>query len=479
MSSKAIIVGGGLAGLATAAALAERDVSVMLLESRPRLGGRASSFGDRTTETQIDNCQHVTMGCCTNFQHFCRTVGLSDLFRRELELFFIGPGNSTATWHCDRLTASRLPAPFHLFPAFSKISYLKRQDKFQLAKGLKALAAINPNLTSEKTIERWLWDNGQTATAIERFWNLVLVSALGETPNRISVPQAQKVFVDAFLANRSGWEVSIPVVPLDDLYGLRLTEWLAQRGVTIRLRSGVQRLLVDQGTVVAVELRDGQRLSANHFVVAVPHHLVLSLLPVSMRTHPQLAGVNRLQSAPIASVHLWFDRPITTLPHAVFVNRLSQWMFNRSVLQSVRDSRGGQDSHDDKMYYYQIVISAARNLAGLSQRAVAAEVTRELTEVWPETANSQLLHSRLIVEHQAVFSPLPGVDKLRPIQQSPISNLQFAGDWTATGWPATMEGAVRSGYLAAENILRNLGRTAQILQPDLPTSLLSKLVLKL
>ncbi len=466
MAKTTIIVGGGLAGLAAAAALAQRNVSVTLLESRPRLGGRASSFIDRETGTCIDNCQHVSMGCCTNFRHFCDTVGLSDLFRREPELYFIGRDGVV-----NRLTASRLPSPFHLWPSLRKVSYLNRRDRSLLAQGLRELVKSHPSHGNDQTFAEWLRQHRQTSAAIERFWSVVLVSALSETLDRIAVSAARKVFVDGFLANREGWQVLIPAVPLDELYGSRLTEWLTRRGVTVRLQSGVKRLVIDENVATAVELRSGERLRADDFIVAVPHHLVPALLPESLRAHPQFVGIMELEYAPISSVHLWFDRPITSLPHAVLIGRLSQWMFNRTILQ--------RDLPDDRLFYYQIVISAGRHLVGRSQQQTIGEVVRDLAEVWPNTAGAKRVHSRLVTEHKAVFSVKPGAEELRPTGQSPISNLQLAGDWTRTGWPATMEGAVRSGYRAAENVLARHGREEKLLQPDLPIGLLSRLLLGL
>ncbi|MBT4865457.1 MAG: FAD-dependent oxidoreductase [Planctomycetaceae bacterium] len=467
MPENVIIVGGGLSGLAAACALAERGVRVTLLESRPRLGGRAGSFTDRTTGTQIDNCQHVTMGCCTNFQKFCDTVGVSELFRRETQLNFVGPDGSI-----DTLASSWLPAPLHLFGGFRRLRYLSRADRRCLSRGLRSLARTRPANDDRQTFADWLREHRQTPTAIERFWKVVLVSALSETLDRIDVASARKVFVDAFLANRRGWEVQIPTVPLDELYGSRLTDWLTNRHATIRLKCGVEQLLVEDDRVKAVELRGDERLDADEFILAVPHQRVAALLPESLRTIPEVAGLDCLESAPIASVHLWFDRPLTDLPHAAFLERLSQWMFNRTELQS-------DDVSTPPHYYYQIVISASRSIAGMTQEQVIETVVAELAEVWPAVGEAQLVHSRLVTEQKAVFSVLPGADAWRPAQQSFIANLQFAGDWTRTGWPATMEGAVRSGYLAAENVLARLGRPEKLLAPDLPTAPLSKILLGL
>lgn len=498
MQGETIIIGGGLAGLAAATALAERGISVTLLESRPRLGGRASSFLDRQTGTSIDNCQHVSMGCCTNFAHFCRTAGLAEFFRRERELYFIGPGASVS-----RFTAGPWPAPLHLWPALSGLGYLSREDRRRIVQGLWRLAGWRESSGDRMTFEQWLRQHGQTDATIDRFWHVVLVSALSERLDRIDVSAARKVFVDAFLAHRRGWEVEIPQVPLDELYGTRLTDWFTRHGVTVRLKSGVERIGTDGERVNGVQLRNGERLAAEHVILAVPHHRVRTLLPEGVRDDPSLAGVAELESAPISSVHLWFDRPVTLLPHAVFVDRLSQWMFNRTVLQERREfgveesppaatdgahgvppvgfdpSTSGPPALHTRAHYYQIVISASRNLSGRSQQEVIDAVARELAQVWPEAGPAELVHARMVTEHKAVFSPRPGVDQRRPPQQSPVPNLQLAGDWTDTGWPATMEGAVRSGYLAAENVLFHLNRPQKLLQPDLPVAPLSRWMLGL
>ena len=492
-----VIAGGGLAGLAAAVALTERGLPCEVLESRPRLGGRASSFLDPVSGMSIDNCQHVSLGCCTNFRHFCETTGLAEFFRREATLHFIGPEGRV-----DQFSASSLPAPFHLAGAFARLSYLTWHDKFWLARGLKALAR---GVTAEERrlpFSEWLARHGQTPVAISRFWQVVLVSALSESLDRIDVEHARKVFVDTFLAHRDGWFVEIPTVPLDDLYGGRLTEWLISRGTTIRLQTAVERIEIEEGRVSVARMSSGETVGGDEFILALPFFRVRSVLPESLAAHRDLTGIERLEAAPISSVHLWFDRPITELPHAVLVDRLCQWMFNRTALGTAfvptsfntNPQRERSHSKDTDIrthiagwcpettatsngFYYQIVISASRELAGQSREAILAQVLAELTSIWPETARATLLHSRQVTEHRAVFSPLPGVDALRPTQQSPIANLQFAGDWTQTGWPATMEGAVRSGYLAAANVLARLGRPESVVRPDLPVGIWSRLLM--
>ena len=473
MSPRVLIVGGGLAGLAATVALAERGFPCTLVESRPRLGGRARSFHDPTTDSDIDNCQHVTLGCCTNFRAFCETTGLAEFFHRESELNFIGPDG-----RIDLFSAGSLPAPLHLAGAFARLSYLTLADKIGLARGLKALAKQVNAHDDAIPFSDWLMDHGQSENVIRRFWLVVLVSALSESLDRISVGHARKVFVDAFLAHRDGWAVDIPTVPLEKLYGGRLTDWLTSHGVQLRLGTTSERIEVENQHVSGIRMSSKELVKADEYIAALPFYRIGSILPQSLARHPDLAGIAQLQPAPITSIHLWFDRPITDLRHAVFVDRLCQWVFNRTAIAQTSNPAGAANMPSEQAqqsgYYYQIVISASQGLATRSKDEIQREVLQELSAVWPETKEAKLLHSRQVTEHRAVFSPVPGVEDLRPQQQSPIPNLQLAGDWTKTGWPATMEGAVRSGYLAAENILRKHGHSTEVLQPDLPTSPLSR-----
>jgi squalene-associated FAD-dependent desaturase len=461
-ASRVVVVGGGLAGLAAAVSLTADGLPVTLLEARNRLGGRASSFDDPLTGDRLDNCQHVSMGCCTNLQHFCSLVGTQDAFRTEDVLTFIGPDGRQ-----NYFRSSRLPAPLHLWPAFRRLSYLSRADRRELTRGLVALARAKPSALQGQSFQSWLDSHGQSPQVIDRFWRLVLVSALSESLDRIDAAMARKVFVDSFLAHRDGWRIQIPTAPLDEIFGEGVRDWLCTRGAVVVQQSPADALRLTDELAGSVELKDGRAMAGTEFILAVPHFRVHELLPESIRNGPPLSRINEFESAPISSVHLWFDRSITDLPHAVLIDRLSQWMFNRNVLWP-------QYKHTE--YGYQIVISASRDVEEMGREATISAVHDEVCAIWPAAREARLLKSRLVTERRAVFSPTPGCDTLRPPQQSPIANLQIAGDWTQTGWPSTMEGAVRSGFLAAENILRRHGRSHRILQPDLHVSWLSRLL---
>ncbi|MCA9007685.1 MAG: hydroxysqualene dehydroxylase HpnE, partial [Planctomycetaceae bacterium] len=441
-----------------------------------------SSFADKQSEQLIDNCQHVSMGCCFEFNRFCETVGIAGFFQRASELYFIGPDSSGSESKSEQFKVNRfaasplLPAPLHLLPAFGGLSYLSWSEKTELAKGLKQLALEKTDLENEPTIADWLAEHGQSANVIHRFWNVVLVSALSESLDRISLSHARKVFVDGFLRARDSWQVLIPTVPLEHLYGTVIQDYLKQRGTKISLQTGVENIRIDGLQVTGIKLRDGSEMDCPRVVLAVPHQRVFDLLPDDFPGRESLTGIQQLESAPITSVHLWFDREITSLPHAVFVDTLSQWMFNRSRLM--------QNASTESGFYYQIVISASHELTGSArqgrtQSEIIGEVVRELALIWPETNSAELLHSRMVTEHQAVFSVKPGVEQLRPSQRTEVAGLYLAGDWTSTGWPATMEGAVRSGIQAAEFLLADLGRPETILLPPAQSSFLSKILFRL
>lgn len=487
------VIGGGLAGLAAGCALADRGHRVTLLESRPRLGGRASSFEDRESGDLIDNCQHVAMGCCTNYLHFCRMLGIDRYLETQRELHFIDKTGAVSRFRPSRW----LPSPLHLAGPLVSLKYLSIEDKKSISDALSRLVALSrdsrEHVVSEKFLKEFQiteedlnekrrdWNDrltflqflescGQSEHVIHTFWHVVLVSALSESLDNISFKQGAQVFIDGFLRHRRGWEVHVPTAPLDQFYGDSLTQWFEKRDGSIRTNAGVQTVTQhESGRIKSVVLRDDEELNADHVVVAVPWHRALGLLPNEFQL--KYGQLSDIPAAPISSVHLWLDREITELPHAVFVDHLSQWMFNRTRLDLLLQEKD--------RFYYQIVISASYDLKTMSQQEVIDQVLKDLGTAFPETGEAEVLNSRVVTEHKAVFSPRPGVESMRPSQSTPIDNLHLAGDWTDTGWPATMEGAVRSGYLAAESVLNQLGEYEPILQPDLKTGRFARWLYKL
>ncbi|MBP3958230.1 hydroxysqualene dehydroxylase HpnE [Gemmata sp. G18] len=447
-TASAVVVGGGLAGLAAAVGLAGQGVRVTVLESRGRLGGRAGSFTDPTTGQMVDACQHVSMGCCTNLAHFLRTAGVDHLLAPQPKLYFVTPDRRTSVFKADPW-----PAPFHLGRALMGAHYLTPLDKLRVGYGLVRMLAEHPD--ADPPLLPWLKAHRQNARTIERFWAIVLTSALNETVDRVGLKYARKVFRDGFVRHRDGFTVHVPTVPLGRLYGDELRAWLSAHNVEVRENAGVKRLAMGEKGLRGVELRDGSTLSADWYVLAVPFDRVIDVLPEELvAREPYFANVKNLTASPITSVHLWFDRPVMKLPHAVLIDCLGQWVFDRGEVAP------GE-------FYLQVVVSAARDLKGLGRDEIQRRIVDELARVFPPVGLAKLLRAKVVTEHTATFSAVPGIDQWRPVQASPVANLAVAGDWTATGWPATMEGAVRSGYLAAEAILARAGRPAKLVQPEL------------
>jgi squalene-associated FAD-dependent desaturase len=467
-SERVVIAGGGLAGLAAAVALTNQGIPVTLLEARERLGGRATSYPDSQTGELVDNCQHVSMGCCTNLRWFCETVAVADRFDTAEQLTFIDRAGEATPFR-----ASRLPAPLHLLPAFARIPYLTWRDKLRLARALRRLARLRPDSPSQTdSFLDWLRSERQSDAAISCFWEVVLVSALSETLDRIDIGHARKVFVDGFLRNRAGWEVHIPQVPLDQLFGAPVITWLQARGANVRTHTAVTELRGSGGIVTEVVTRAGESLVGGDFVLALPSDRLAPLIANGWSESPGMTelrqSLERFEFAPITSLHFWLDRPLCDLPHAVLLERTSQWVFRRAGASSPHEATGRSG------FQWQVVVSASRSLKGLPREQVRDAVLTELRDAFPVAREAQLFHWRMVTESRAVFSPVPGIEQWRPPQQSPIPNLQLAGDWTATGWPATMEGAVRSGLLAAQNILARRGQPTKLLQPDLPAARLAR-----
>lgn len=462
------VVGGGLGGLAAAVALRQRGCGVELFEQRKQLGGRAASFRDPQTGGLVDHCRHVALGCCTNLADFCRRIAVADGFHRYDRLHFFGP---EGTRH-DFAPSRWLPAPLHLGPALMRLGYLSFGERAAILRAMLRLAnARIENDRNEETIGAWLRRHGQSDRVIEQFWSVVLVSALSETVDRASLAAAKKVFLDGFLASRGACRLEVPKVPLGEMFDRPAAAWLREHDVAVHLGTRIRRVDGDARRATGVVLPDGSRREFDFVVVAVPWRGVRALFPPPMSaTMPALDGLEKLRPAPITAVHLWFDRPITPLPHAVLVGKLSPWLFSggEHVLPGI----------SEPAHYYQLVVSASHELTGRHRTEVLAEVRRDLEAVWPDTRAARLLHWRVIRQPAAVFSPRPGQQRLRPAQQTPIQNLLLAGDWTATGWPATMEGAVRSGYLAAEGILGSSGSDDRVLVPDFPRSRLVRYLVR-
>jgi len=458
-----IVIGGGLAGLAAGAALAESGWRVRLFEQRPFLGGRATSYVLPDGE-HVDNCQHVTLGCCTNLADFYQRIGSADKIKFFDRLFFLDPQGRRG-----EMQAGILPAPFHMTGSFAKFAPLTLRDKLSIA---RAMLDILRSKGKPRDLEapggismlEWLSRRRQTQRAIDRFWRVVLVSALDEELDRTDARFGVDVFWKAFLSNRTGYRMGVPAVPLANLYDGCKSE-IEKRGGEVTLRAPVRGLKIENGEIAGVRFDDAKEERAGAYVFAVPHTALAELLPESVKqSDPSLSNLDKIKVSPITGVHFWFDRQVMKEPFITLLDTTTQWIFNKSALYA-GPHKAGKSTIGEQ--YLQLVISASYDLLQKSRQEIIDVCLQEVRRALPAARDAQLLKATVIKEAAATFSPEPGVDRWRPKQESSVPGLFLAGDWTATGWPATMEGAVRSGYLAAEAVLRAHGTPRTFLQPDL------------
>ncbi|HTW47717.1 MAG TPA: hydroxysqualene dehydroxylase HpnE [Acidobacteriaceae bacterium] len=460
------VIGGGLAGIAAACALADAGYRVQLLERRPYLGGRASSYEHPGTGEVIDNCQHVLIGRCTALIDLYHRLGATDSIRWYDRFTFLTPGGPNAKSTVSVIEPGSLPAPFHSTLAFLRAPAFSPADKLAIARGLSAfLRSLPPD--SDENFLHWLRRHGQTERAIARFWHPVLVSALNEDLDRVSVHYAAKVFRESFLLSPQAGRMGIPAIPLSELYG-RAIDYLRARSGEVSLRTSVTGLAPSKnGWLVTAGDRT---IPADAVILALSFEAMAALLP-ALPANPAAedlaARLAQFEHSPITGIHLWFDREFTTLDHAVLLDTTIQWMFNKSRLQPAHRAAGEN--------YIELVVSSSKSLVAMQRQEIIDLAMRELAQFFPALGSATLLKAAVVKEVRATYSVCPGIDRIRPASASSWPGIFLAGDWTATGWPATMEGAARSGYFAAEALTCSLGLPRAFMVPELPPAGLMRL----
>jgi squalene-associated FAD-dependent desaturase len=454
------IAGGGLAGLAAACALADSGFRVTLFERRPYLGGRASSYEHPGTNEVVDNCQHVLFRVCTNLVEFYRRIGVEDKIRWFDDMTFIEPGGRASIMH-----ASPLPAPLHTAPSFLRFPFLKMKDKLVISRAITALTLTQQPDTG-KSFLQWCHDHNQTSNAIERFWKPILVSALSEDLDLISISSAAQVVRES-MKSPEARHMGVPNIPLTDLYNAA-GDYIRARGGEIFFRTSLETFSPDTSQV-RVRTTDKEQ-SFDYLVLALPFESLDRVLPPTPESAPLREKLTHFESSPITGIHLWFDRQITDLDHAVLLDRTIQWMFHKSRLLATRSGTAS-----DAPSYIELVVSSSKSLIDKSRAEIVDLALKEVREFFPAARAANLVKSTVIKEVRATYSPRPGIDAHRPPQSTAWPRVFLAGDWTATGWPATMEGAVRSGYLAAESLTRAAGNSRRFLSADLPAAGLMRL----
>jgi squalene-associated FAD-dependent desaturase len=396
----------------------------------------------------------VLLGCCTNLIQFYERLGVESKIRWYDRLTFLEPGGRASV-----IEPSALPAPLHNTAAFLRAGCLNFSAKLSIAVAMAALAPAMPRDSGESFLT-WLRRHRQTEQAINRFWKPVLVSALNEELDRVSVPYAAQVVRESFLKSAAAGRMGVPTVPLTDLYNVA-GDYITARGGEVRFRSSVESFLTEPDKVKL--LVSGEESSFDFVVFAVPFDVLSRILPQTSAAESLRQALARFETSPITGIHLWFDRQITDLDHAVLLDRTIQWMFHKSRLLERVENQDGS--------YVELVVSSSKTLVEKSRAEIIELALAELREFFAGARTANLVKSTVIKEIHATYSPRPGVDVYRPRPETIWPRVFVAGDWIATGWPATMEGAVRSGYMAAESAARVAGmRDASFLVPNLPAS---------
>ena len=443
-----IVAGAGVAGLSAALALSNAGARVTLLERRPYIGGRAYSYDHPALDETIDS-QHVVLGCCTNILDLARQAGISDTIRWYDELTFLEPSGRRTF-----LNTSALPAPGHQSLSFLRAPMLDLRDKTAIATGLMHFLRGYPADDTE-SFATWLKRTGQTDRAIRHFWEPVVVGALNDTFDRCSVKYAGKVFHESFLRSPEAGRLGIPAAPLTEFF-TPVVDLATRQGVDFKLKSGVERL--EQLPDNRWQVHAGGQLHTADSVILATDFRQTQALTAALPSSAPISSFDKFIPAPITTIHLWYDRDVTGLDHAVLLDTRIQWVFVKSRIRRWPVERG---------CYLELVISASWPELEMNREAILNSAITEFEAFFPAAKQAKLLKSGLLKEARATFSVTPGLDAFRPTQATQWPGLYFAGDWTATEWPSTMEGAVRSGRLAAGAVA---GDPNRFMAPELPAT---------
>ena len=433
-SGSVLVLGGGLAGIAAAVRLARAGVGVTLLETRKRLGGRATSFVDPVAGRLLDNCQHVLLGCCTQLIDLYRCLGVLDKIRWHKALYFSGDDGRV-----DVLEADDLPAPLHLTRSVMSFRLLNASEKLAIARAMTAMLGLGEE--SCRDLDRvsfgdWLTEHGQGASVIRKFWSVVVTSALNELPERVSARYGIQVFREGFLANEGSYTMGVPDVPLAQLYD-RAEQAIVAAGGRVMLGTGVASLSWNGVRVTSIQTAHGEEYSADRYISALPFDRLAKVCPESMRqADSRFGSLDQFEVSPILGIHLWLALPegqdggmVMDLPHLVLTDSPLHWIFNKGVDEAVR-------CQDRPCQHLHAVVSAAYDLVDQPAESIIqmawVELSRALVN---ETSTAPLrpVYARVIKEKRATISVSPGTDASRPSTRGLVSNLYLAGDWVCNG----------------------------------------------
>jgi len=464
-SADVLIIGAGVAGLAAAEALSRVGAKVALVERKPYVGGRAYSYLHPALDEAIDS-QHVLVECCTNLVDLFARCGAAKHIRWYDSIPFLEPATASHGVRRSDIGSGVLPAPMHSALRFLSADMLSFGDKLGIARALLGFLRGYPASDAEPFSE-WLRRARQSERSIRHFWEPVVVSTLNDSFERSSTRYAGQVFHELFLKNSRGSRQGIPTQPLSEFYA-HLANLAVKQGTALHLRSSVDRIqqLAD-GTWQAID-SSYEAYTAPNLILALPYEQAaktLATLPEdSLQRQHLLPAFTHFVSAPFTTIHLWLDRSITDLDQAALLDTRIQWMFNKSRIR--RDEPGERNKPGE---YLELVIAASFAELHRTREDILSSAVDELAQFFPAMRQAKVLKSGILKEARATFSVVPGLDIYRPLADAG-NGLYLAGDWTRTGWPSTMEGAARSGRLAAEAVAAACGQSSKFLAPDLPAS---------
>lgn len=432
--ARIVVCGGGLAGIAAACEATGLGAEVTLVERRPFLGGRAYSFTDDAGR-ELDNGQHVFLGCCPAYVRLMRLIGSERHLARQrlLSIPVLAPDGSRAD-----LAATRgLPSPLHLTRALAGYGHLTPAERARVARAMSRLGALGPRKRARLdgiSFADWLERNGQSREAIERFWDLVVLPTCNDRSHRVSAALAAFVFSEGMLSTRDASAIGWSRVPLTRLVEPAVERFLSARGSRV-----IRRTAVAEAGPGGVLLTDGTELASDGVVLALPPDRARDVSSAAIPDDPGLGY------SPIVNVHLFHDRPVLDEPFVAVIDSPAQWVFDRRGMSGVPG-----DPH------VVVSISAAHAEMGVPRAELAEAMAEEVARVIPGARDARLRDWAVIKEAKATFAAAPGQAARRPGARTALERVALAGAWTATGWPATMEGAIRSGIRAAREVMGDL-----------------------
>ena len=474
MRGRVVVVGGGLAGITAAIALAESGADVTLLEARPRLGGATCSF--HRDGLIVDTGQHVFLGCCSAYRGLLAKLGMTEHapLQDRFDVTVLAPGRSVSQPRRARLRRTALPGPLHMLPALGRYPFLSWAERAQVARPALAMRRVDPAAPAADT-ERfgdWLAARGQSERARRALWDLFSVSALNIAGDDASLALAATVVKTGLLGKNNAADIGVAALPLGELHGDAAATLLAKLGAQVTLGTKVSAIeggaieggAIEGGAIEGGAIEGGATeaegraarfrvrlgrgedadLAADAVVLAVPHEKAAPLIPPDALPPGTVTGWEGLGASPIVNVHVIYDRPVTNLPFAAAIDSPVQWVFDRTRISGM--DRPGQ--------YLAISLSAADEYADVPAARLREQFVPALAELFPAARDAQVIEFFVTRERRATFRQAPGSGALRPKAATRRPGLVLAGAWTDTGWPDTMEGAVRSGLAAAVE-LRN------------------------